>query len=171
MQPDEARLQDVHGWLSKAALDLKAAAHGASGPAERLWGDVMFHAQQATEKAMKAFLAWHDVPFRKTHNLEELGRQCAALDATLGPVADEATPLTEYAWRFRYPGESGEPDRAEAEAALAVARNVYSAIGQPVAAGRASRKPELRPFRPGRGCAARLESTTLDACWPWRCWS
>jgi HEPN domain-containing protein len=31
----------------------------------------VFHAQRAAEKAMKAFLAWHDVPFRKTHNLED----------------------------------------------------------------------------------------------------
>jgi HEPN domain-containing protein len=128
MPPEDARLQDVRAWLSKAELDLKAAAHEMAAPSERLWGDVVFHAQQAAEKAMKAFLAWHDAPFRKTHNLEELGHQCAAVDATLGRVADEAAPLTEYAWKFRYPGETDEPDCAEAEAALAAARNVYEAI-------------------------------------------
>ena len=88
----------------------------------------MFHAPQAAEKAMKAFLAWHDEPFRKTHNLEELGHQCVALDATLQAVADQAAPLTEYAWRFRYPGEPHEPDRTEAGEALAVAQCVYEAI-------------------------------------------
>ncbi len=128
MAPEDARLQDVQAWLSKAALDLRAAAHEVSAPEEGLWGDVMFHAQQATEKAMKAFLAWHDVPVRKTHNLEELGRLCVGLDATLGKLADEAAPLTEYAWRFRYPGESDEPVREEAEQALAVARDVYESI-------------------------------------------
>jgi HEPN domain-containing protein len=71
------------------------------------------------EKAMKAFLAYHDVPFRKTHNLEELGQQCVAVDVTLAAVADQAAPLTEYAWKFRYPGEPHEPDRAEAEEAAA----------------------------------------------------
>ena len=128
MAPDDARLKDVQAWLSKAALDLRAAAHEVSAPEEGLWGDVMFHAQQAAEKAMKAFLAWHDVPVRKTHSLEELGRLCVALDATLGSLADEAAPLTEYAWRFRYPGESDEPVREEAEQALAVARRVYETI-------------------------------------------
>jgi HEPN domain-containing protein len=128
MQPEEARLQDVRAWLSKAELDLKAAAHEVSAPAEALWGDVMFHAQQAAEKAMKAFLAWHDVPFRKTHSLDELGQQCAALDATLAAVAHEAAPLTEYAWKFRYPGESYEPHPTEAEDALVAARQVYDAI-------------------------------------------
>jgi HEPN domain-containing protein len=128
MVPEDARIKDVHAWLSKAALDLRAAAHESSAPEEDLWGDVMFHAQQAAEKAMKAFLAWHDVPVRKTHNLEELGRQCVALDDTLGSLADQAAPLTEYAWRFRYPGESDEPVREEAEQALAVARTVYETI-------------------------------------------
>jgi HEPN domain-containing protein len=77
---------------------------------------------------LKAFLAWHDAPFRKTHSLEELGRQCAALDPTLQQIADQAAPLTEFAWRFRYPGERDEPDQAEAEEALAAALAVYQAI-------------------------------------------
>jgi HEPN domain-containing protein len=128
MAPDDARLKDVRAWLQKAELDLRAAAHEISAPEEGLWGDVVFHAQQAAEKAMKALLAWHDVPFRKTHNLEELGRQCAALDATLGILADQAGPLSEYAWKFRYPGESEDPALEEAEQALAVARNVYETI-------------------------------------------
>lgn len=128
MGPDDARLQDAHAWLAKAELDLKAAAHEMTAPAEELWGDVMFHSQQAAEKALKAFLAWHDVPFRKTHNLEKLGQQCVALDATLQTVADQAAPLTEYAWRFRYPGETDDPDRAEAGKAVVAARSVYDAI-------------------------------------------
>jgi HEPN domain-containing protein len=93
MGPENARLQDVRAWLAKAALDLKAAAHEASAPEEGLWGDVMFHAQQAAEKSLKAFLAWQDAPFRKTHNLEDLGQRCVALDATLQPFADLAVPL------------------------------------------------------------------------------
>ncbi len=128
MPPDDARLQDARAWLAKAALDLKAAAHEVTAPSEGLWGDVMFHAQQAAEKSMKSFLAWNDVPFRKTHSLEELGQQCVAVDATLAAVADQAAPLTEYAWKFRYPGEAAEPDRADAEGALAAARSVYDAI-------------------------------------------
>jgi HEPN domain-containing protein len=128
MPPDEARLEDARAWLSKAELDLRAAAHEMASPSESLWGDVMFHAQQACEKTMKAFLAYHDVPFRKTHSLEELGRQSVAVDATLADVADLAAPLTEYAWRFRYPGEPAEPDRTEAEEAVATARIVFNAI-------------------------------------------
>ena len=32
---------------------------------------------------MKGFLTWHDRPFRKTHNLVEVGEACATVDATL----------------------------------------------------------------------------------------
>ena len=112
--------------LQKAREDLILADKALTPPVVP-WG-AAFHAQQAAEKAMKAFLAWHDVPFRKTHSLEELGRQCVALDSTLGSIADKAAPLTEYAWKLRNPGEAEEPDRAEAEAALPAAREVYEAM-------------------------------------------
>jgi hypothetical protein len=77
---------------------------------------------------MKAFLAWHDEPFRKTHNLIEVGEQCATLDPTLTELMQRAAVLMDYAWRFRYPGESEEPPLSEAREAFAVAREVYDAI-------------------------------------------
>lgn len=128
MALDDARVADARAWMAKAELDLRAAAHDLAAPEEGLWGDVTFHAQQAAEKAMKALLALHDSPFRKTHNLEELGRQCVALDARLETVVDQAAPLTEFAWKFRYPGDFDEPAREEAEQALLIARSVYAAI-------------------------------------------
>jgi prevent-host-death family protein len=32
---------------------------------------MVFHAQQAAEKAMKGYLSWHDQAFRKTHDLDQ----------------------------------------------------------------------------------------------------
>jgi HEPN domain-containing protein len=91
-------------------------------------GDLVFHCQQAVEKLFKAFLVWHDIVFRKTHNLEELGEQCLRIDPTLREVVDRAVPLTEYAWRFRYPGEPDAPTHEEVGDALAAARAVLKAI-------------------------------------------
>jgi HEPN domain-containing protein len=127
MPSDPVLVAETRAWLSKASRDLKAARHGlaASPP---LLEDVVFHAQQAAEKACKGFLCWHNVPFRKTHSLEELGEQCLDLDPTLRALVDRAAPLTEYAWRFRYPGEPEEPSREEAEEALAIAQEVFEAI-------------------------------------------
>jgi len=128
MAPDKARAEDLRAWLEKAAPDLRAAEYETAAAEPGLWADIAFHAQQAAEKSLEAFLAWHDVPFRKTHNIQELGLACAALDATLSTIVDRAVPLTEYAWKFRYPGEPDEPTRNEAEEALATARGVFDAL-------------------------------------------
>ncbi len=128
MPPDDARIEDARAWLAKAEADLRAADLELATPEAGLWGDVAFHAQQAAEKALKAFLAWHDEPFRKTHSIEELGRACTAMDPTLVDLVDAAVPLSEYAWKFRYPGEVGDPTHEEAERAVTIARNVILAV-------------------------------------------
>lgn len=126
MQPD-ARAAETREWLAKAALDLRAADFEFTADPP-LTADIVFHCQQLAEKSMKGFLAWHDEPFRKTHNLIEIGEQCAAIDATSTDLMRRAARLTEYAWKFRYPGQPEEPAVAEAQEALALAREVYEAI-------------------------------------------
>jgi HEPN domain-containing protein len=127
MPPDLARTEDTRAWLDKAADDLRAGAHSLTADPPLAF-DVSFHAQQTCEKALKAFLAWHDRPFRKTHNLEEIGEVCLAIDASLRSIIDRAAPLSEYAWRFRYPGDANDPTPGEAEAAMSIARAVFQAV-------------------------------------------
>lgn len=130
MLPDTLLVAETRAWFIKAANDLRAAAHEFSA-VPPLLGDIVFHCQQAAEKAMKGFLTWHNRPFRKTHSLEEIGEQCLEIDATLKAIVDRAVPLTEYAWKFRYPGvpdEPEEPSMSEAQDALACARTVYEAL-------------------------------------------
>ncbi len=127
MPYDPARLTDTRAWLAKAKMDLDAAAFELTA-VPPFTADVVFHAQQAAEKSLKGYLAWHDVPFRKTHNLTEIGKQCVELEPALSTLLAQASGLTEYAWKFRYPGEPEEPALAEAEGALATARDVYEAI-------------------------------------------
>ena len=127
MPHDPARVAETRGWLVRASSDVRAAEHElrATPP---LLDDIVFHCQQVAEKSLKGFLTWHDRPFRKTHSIEELGEQCLQVDPTLKVLIDRAVPLTEYAWKFRYPGEPEEPSSQEAEEALATAREVYAAI-------------------------------------------
>ena len=126
--PDaQARRADTAAWLHKAREDLQVARQ-LLRPAKAFAGPAVFHCQQAAEKALKGFLAWHDVPFRKTHELEEIGRVCVNLDPTLKELVDQATPLTEYAWEFRYPGEPQAPTRKTARAALTLATELYRAV-------------------------------------------
>jgi len=127
MPYDPELVAETRSWFVRASQDLGAAAHDFKADPPFL-ADIVFHAQQAVEKAFKGFLTWHSTPFRKTHALEDLGEQCLRLDSTLKPVVDKAVPLTKYAWMFRYPGEPEEPARDEAEKALALAREAYDAI-------------------------------------------
>jgi HEPN domain-containing protein len=127
MPADPVLIAETQAWLRKAAHDLRAAGHSltASPP---LLDDAVFHSQQAAEKTLKGFLMWNNIPFRKTHSLEEIGEQCLDLDSTLQDFVDRAVPLTEYAWKFRYPGEPQEPSLEEAEEALVIAKELYETI-------------------------------------------
>ena len=108
MPHDPIRAADTRAWLDKAHMDLKTAAHQLTA-VPPFAADAVFHAQQAAEKALKGFLVWHDTPFRKTHDLAEVGRQCAGIDPSLEALLLRAAGLTQYAWKFRYPGEPQEP--------------------------------------------------------------
>jgi HEPN domain-containing protein len=127
MPPDPARIAETRAWLHKASEDLRAGLHQLSAEPP-FCSDASFHAQQVCEKAAKGFLTWHDRPFGKTHNLVELGRACVAISPDLEPVLRRAAPLTEYAWRFRYPGDPEEPAIDEVKLALVTAREVLEAI-------------------------------------------
>lgn len=131
MPHDPARVAEVREWLVKARKDLETA-HYELRADPPFSDDIVFHSQQAVEKAMKAFLAWHGVPFRKTHNLLELGGACCQIEPTLEPLLRRAAPLTEYAWRFRYPGDPEEATAEEAAEALSLAQEVFDAMKQHV---------------------------------------
>lgn len=120
-------LAEVREWVQRAMEDLREAEHDlvASPPLVR---GAVFHCQQAAEKALKAFLSMHEEPFRKTHDLDELGTAAAAHDPSLRDVLGRATELTPYAWRFRYPGTPSVPTMDEAREALRIAREVYEAV-------------------------------------------
>jgi hypothetical protein len=78
------------------------------------------------------------VPFRRVHELDEIGKQSVGVDSSLADLMSRADALTKYAWRFRYPGAPYEPALDEAWTALHLSREVLSAI-----VGRVP--PEARP--------------------------
>jgi HEPN domain-containing protein len=129
MTPQELRRDEAARWLAAAAKDLKSARLLAR---EEPTGSV-FHSQQAAEKSAKAFLAFHNVPFRRTHDLQELGKQCAEVEPSLACVLAEAEDLTDYAVVFRYLDAPREPDAVEATSALEIAGRLHERIRSLVA--------------------------------------
>jgi len=89
----------VRGWLRKAASDIVTleAALGAGA-----FDGACFHAQQAAEKYLKGFLAFHDEPFPYTHNVGDLTELCAGINDLFHTLTPMASDLTPYAVRLRY---------------------------------------------------------------------
>jgi HEPN domain-containing protein len=127
MPRDPIALDDARAWLAKAELDL-CAARGDLDLAPPLLGDAAFHCQRASEKALKAVLALHDQPFRKTHDLGELERAVRDAEPSLAAAASSVVPISDYAWEFRYPGDVLDPPAAEVDEALGLATALVEAV-------------------------------------------
>ncbi len=127
MALDPILVADTKAWLQKVENDLRAAEVDllAEPP---LLEDALFHCQQAVEKALKAFLTWHDTPFRKIHDIEEVGRQCAEIEPALQPAVSRVSSFTTYSMLYRYPSLASPPALDDTKRTLATAREVCDSI-------------------------------------------
>jgi HEPN domain-containing protein len=132
MTAEEYLLDETHAWMTRGRNDLDTAKL-LIGLAK--YAEVLFFCQQAAEKAFKGFLAFHQQPFRKTHEMRELIAQCLAIDDSLRSALEPAEGLSKYAWLFRYPGAPYEPERAEATSGFETAETAVRAIEQRLPAG------------------------------------
>ena len=126
---DEADLELVRDWLTRAHQDLRASLILAAAEDAPL--DVaIYHCQQTSEKAVKAYLQWRDEPFANTHNLRALVIQAATLDKGFEAFENPAAILTPYVSAFRYPGGADEPlpSREEFDEALQHAQAIYDFV-------------------------------------------
>ena len=87
-------------WLRYAESDLEIARITQS-PRILLEG-LCFHAQQAAERALKAVLVAHAIPFPRTHNIATL-LDLVPLEIGLPSEVEAAAGLTDYAVLTRYP--------------------------------------------------------------------
>lgn len=126
------QLEQARELLSAARRDevtLRILLRDAESPLESM----LFHAQQALEKGLKAVLVAHGVVFRRTHDLIEL-LDMATFHGIAVPVArDLLLRLAPYAVEFRYLGVKApevSPDEAESamRAALEWAANEIDVI-------------------------------------------
>ena len=118
-------------WIAKAEGDYATAGRELRARRRPNYDAVCFHAQQAVEKYLKAFLQEAGADFPKTHNLIELLQLVVPLDASFELQRDLLIRLERYAVRYRYPGESADQD--EARSAFNAARTVRKFIRQRLA--------------------------------------
>ena len=127
MKPaEEVRRELVTQWLARAddfALAEHLVLEEAPFPAA-----IAFHAQQAAEKYLKAFLVAHQTEFPKTHDLGRLLDLVAAIDKVLADSLADTVPLTDYGVDVRYPGDLPEIRIEEAKRAVQLAAAARSAL-------------------------------------------
>lgn len=113
--------------MCKGETDVAAAEELLHSP-RRLLQPACFHAQQAAEKYLKAFLTWHQVDCPKTHSIRQLLSLVGDVDGALAEELREAAALTVYGVEARYPSDLPEPNTSEAAQAVATARKVRDGV-------------------------------------------
>ena len=100
--------EHVRTLLHKAAQDEAVLAELAEEPK---FDDetVGFHAQQAAEKLLKAWLSYLSVNYPKTHQLEMLIDLLNALGKSVPSEFNDLTRLTPFATAFRYDEIASSP--------------------------------------------------------------
>lgn len=112
-------------WLRFAQDDLNIAREvlRMDQPSARI---AAFHAQQAAEKALKAYLVFRDTAFPFTHDLAVLMELCRE-HRDWGAALDGAERSSKYGAQARYPGMEPEVTMDEAQRAVDVATSVVDA--------------------------------------------
>jgi hypothetical protein len=95
MPHDPVLVAETKDWFAKAANDLRAAEHEFTA-VPPLLSDIVFHCQQAAEKAMKGFLTWHNTPFPRPTALRKSVSNVSGLTLHSSPssIAPCRSPIT-----------------------------------------------------------------------------
>lgn len=120
-------LDEVREWLQKARNDLLSAQILLDHEPPVL-DTAAFHAQQAVEKTIKAFLVWKAVQFERVHSLTYLMDLCEVRESGFRSLRRKVEMLAPFAVGIRYPGEVMDVSREEARDALATANAVWEFV-------------------------------------------
>lgn len=112
-------------WVRYASSDLVAAQRLETDP-DVLPNQVVFHAQQAAEKAIKGAMLERGIPFPKTHDLKELATRWTGAGQVWPAELEDTKTLSPYAVETRYPGCIQQVTRAEVRAAIETAERVVA---------------------------------------------
>jgi len=114
-------------WLRKADHDLLNIQNNLAAK-EIPWDTVCFHAQQAAEKFLKAFLVASGRELSKTHDLVALLALCVECEAGLATLEADCRKLTSYGVAARYPNDLFEPSEADGRDVVAAAHRIRTKI-------------------------------------------
>lgn len=114
-------------WLAKAANDMLNIENNLSADSVP-WDTVCFHAQQAAEKTLKAFLSYHAHPVTRTHDLVALLAQAVEIHPPLKLLRTACQRLNYYAITSRYPDDLFEPEEEEGREMVTISQEIQAAF-------------------------------------------
>ncbi|OQB43056.1 MAG: HEPN domain protein [Candidatus Latescibacteria bacterium ADurb.Bin168] len=129
MQEADGLAAAARTWYTAAMEDISYAELGLCAVGPVPYKLVAFHAQQAAEKGLKAFLVSRNVDFPYTHNIRLLLNLCSDHAEWVERLRDTES-LTPFAVALRYPGIGREVAAEEARTAVRLAREVLDAVGK-----------------------------------------
>jgi HEPN domain-containing protein len=95
-------MKEFEKWFKKAENDLLVIKNNLS--ANEIPIDACcFHAQQAAEKYLKAYLVSKQIHFPKTRDLQSLLNLCIEVNSSFKTILEPAIKLSDYAIAPRYP--------------------------------------------------------------------
>ena len=89
---------------------------------------ICFHAQQAGEKYLKGFLAYHELHVRKVHDLQVLVEDCKTVDPAFVDLEESVEFLNQFYIESRYPDDYTEFSSDEAREATEAAQKIKKFI-------------------------------------------
>jgi HEPN domain-containing protein len=117
----------VRAWCEKGRRDF-ITAHKALLDESEIFPDIIcFHAQQAAEKYLKAYLVFLEKEFPKTHALEDLVLLASIADPGSNNLFIIASELSPYAVEIRYP-DSLSPSLEDAREAVQAAEEIRTYV-------------------------------------------
>jgi len=122
-------VNEIKQWIVKGDHDLGTAKVTYLHIPEYL-DTVTFHCQQAVEKYLKAYLLFHSVSFKFTHDLVYLLDLITPKDTDFEMYYDSVSELQGYAVEIRYPNESIYLSNEKVETAILIAKTIRDVVTQ-----------------------------------------
>lgn len=123
------RKKEALVWLERAVDDLSWTKANINA---KIYYGACFSAQQAAEKALKAFLLYQKGKFGKVHDLVKLLDECARYQAKIKSFRKKVAKLSFYYIQTRYPDimEVDKFTKEEAEEALSISSKLIDFVSK-----------------------------------------
>ena len=123
---NKEKTDHIENWLFRAREDISVMKRLSESEIEFYTSTICFHAQQAVEKYLKAYLIFHDVDFPRTHDVDFLLNECRKIDNV--NFRFDLKSLTEFGVSVRYPDDFFIPEIKETKEYIEIASDIRDVV-------------------------------------------